>query len=59
MAIATLHKLWKNHPYPAYPCDKSTFKNQCAIRMGVAMEKSGIDTSSFEKNTQIEDVILV
>lgn len=40
--------LWKNHPYPSSPCDTKTFRNQCAIRMGVALEKSGIDTSSFD-----------
>jgi len=48
MAKANFQKLWINHPYPNYPCDKTTFKNQCAIRMGVALEKSGIDTSSFD-----------
>jgi len=40
--------LWLNHPYPKSPCDKETFSNQCAIRMGVALEKSGVDTSSFD-----------
>jgi len=40
--------LWANHPYPKKPCDGATFKNQCAIRMGVALEKSGVDTSSFD-----------
>ena len=44
----TFQTLWENHPARAYPCDQSTFKNQCAIRMGVALEKSGIDTSSFD-----------
>jgi len=42
-------KLWQNHPYPDTPCDEDTFRNQCAIRMGVALEKSGIDTSGFDK----------
>lgn len=37
--------LWANHPgRDAHPC---VFENQCAIRMGVCLEKSGIDTSSF------------
>jgi len=40
--------LWANHPYPKKPCDSATFKNQCAIRMGVALEKSGVDTNSFD-----------
>lgn len=46
--IIQFSKLWKNHPYPNSPCDKSLFQNQCAIRMGVSLEKSGIDTSSFD-----------
>ncbi|MEI8668817.1 MULTISPECIES: T6SS effector amidase Tae4 family protein [Pseudoalteromonas] len=46
--IVKFNKLWSNHPYPDAPCDKSLFGNQCAIRMGVALEKSGIDTSSFD-----------
>ena len=41
-------QLWNNHPYPDSPCDTNTFRNQCAIRMGVALEKSGVDTSSFD-----------
>lgn len=41
-------KLWKNHPGRTHPCDSSVFNNQCAIRMGVALEKSGVDTSSFD-----------
>ncbi|WP_444891288.1 T6SS effector amidase Tae4 family protein [Microbulbifer sp. DLAB2-AA] len=42
-------KIWDNHPYPDYPCSTEHFGNQCAIRMGVALEKSGVDTSSFDK----------
>lgn len=41
--------LWKNHPYPQSPCNTSLFENQCAIRMGVALEKTGVDTSGFDK----------
>ena len=40
--------IWDNHPYPISPCSKKHFSNQCAIRMGVALEKSGIDTKSFD-----------
>ncbi len=40
--------IWDNHPYPDNPCSTTHFANQCAIRMGVALEKSGIDTSSFD-----------
>ena len=48
MATAKFSILWGNHPYPRSPCDTKTFTNQCAIRMGVALEKSGIDTRSFD-----------
>jgi hypothetical protein len=48
MALVQFQNLWTNHPYPEFPCDKDTFKNQCAIRMGVALEKSGVDTKSFD-----------
>lgn len=41
--------IWDNHPYPGSPCSTKHFTNQCAIRMGVALEKSGIDTKSFDK----------
>jgi hypothetical protein len=40
--------IWGNHPYPDSPCSTKHFGNQCAIRMGVALEKSGIDTKSFD-----------
>lgn len=39
--------LWNNHPYPDSPCDTNYFTNQCAIRMGVALERSGVDMRSF------------
>ncbi len=48
MALVQFHMLWANHPYPNNPCDEEEFTNQCAIRMGVALEKSGIDTTSFD-----------
>lgn len=48
MPTVSFTKLWSNHPYPNSPCDTATFSNQCAIRMGVALEKSGVDTSSFD-----------
>ena len=41
-------QLWLNHPGDEFPCDKKTFPNQCAIRMGVALEKSGVNTSTFD-----------
>jgi hypothetical protein len=38
--------LWDNHPGSSIkPC---LFENQCAIRMGVAFEKSKIDLSTFK-----------
>ncbi len=48
MALVKFHMLWANHPYPDKPCDEEEFTNQCAIRMGVALEKSGVDTRSFD-----------
>jgi hypothetical protein len=47
--VATFTELWTNHPGSAVrPCDASLV-NQCAIRMSVALELSGVDTSSFEE----------
>lgn len=49
MAITNFSALWENHPGPhAYPCDEDAFPNQCAIRMGIALEASGYNTSSFD-----------
>lgn len=40
--------LWDNHPGGAsYPCDRTKFGNQCAIRMGVALRKSGVGLSGY------------
>ncbi len=37
--------LWNNHPgIGSSPCN---FENQCAIRMGIALEKSGVDLKSY------------
>ena len=47
MPTVTAKTLWDNHPYPNSPCSTELFANQCAIRMGAALEKSGIDTTSF------------
>lgn len=51
MASVSFTDLWKNHPYPDTPCDTSLFANQCAIRMGVALQKSGVSTKSFSGAT--------
>jgi hypothetical protein len=41
--------LLANHPgQEAVVCDLTAFKNQCAIKMGVALEKSGVDLSFFQ-----------
>ena len=32
--------LWQHHPYPQNPCSPN-FRNQCAIRMGVALKACG------------------
>jgi len=49
MNISLFDQLWANHPQDVFPCDKKTFRNQCAIRMGVALEKSGVNTDGFDK----------
>ena len=47
-------KLWTNHPAlkgTIYPCatnGRANFSNQCAIRMGVCLENSGISLRSFK-----------
>ena len=48
MNLALFNQLWVHHPGEAFPCDKATFPNQCAIKMGVALEKSGVNTSTFD-----------
>lgn len=58
------NSLWENHPTISgddHPCStkgKSNFENQCAIRMGECLERSGISTIHlkvrrcwFHKNT--------
>lgn len=43
--MVSFAKLWANHPgVNSSPCE---FANQCAIRMGVALHKSGVSLSSF------------
>lgn len=49
MTITNFQSLWDNHPgLHKFPCDESAFRNQCAIRMGVALEASGYSTASFD-----------
>lgn len=40
-------KLWKYHVGKGYPCERTKFQNQCAIRMGEALRLSNVDLSSF------------
>lgn len=40
--MATFTTLWKNHVGRGYVCDRVTFGNQCAMRMGQSLETSGI-----------------
>lgn len=54
--MISFKKLWKNHPtvesfIDDAPCKvngKRAFTNQCAIRMGQALHKSGIKLDSFK-----------
>ena len=51
MAKVTFKKLWSGYPDDDHPCrtsgGKSSFSNQCAIRVGVALTASGVKTASF------------
>ena len=40
--MTLFEKLWKNHVGRGYVCDDVVFGNQCAMRMGVSLEDSGI-----------------
>lgn len=40
--MATFSTLWANHVGRGYVCDREIFGNQCAMRMGKALEDSGI-----------------
>ncbi|MCK5889606.1 MAG: hypothetical protein KAG19_06670 [Methylococcales bacterium] len=44
--MANFSTLWTNHAGRAYVCDPSIFGNQCAMRMGQALEDSGIDLTN-------------
>jgi hypothetical protein len=48
MATLTATDVWNNHPYPDSPCDTNLFRNQCAIRMGVALAACGVNLRSFQ-----------
>lgn len=39
--------LLQHYPKGQYPCDEKLFENQCAIRMGVALEKAYVSTADF------------
>ena len=38
--------LWKFYPKEA-PCDKKSFSNQCAIKVGSALSKCGVKTTTL------------
>lgn len=40
--MPTFQTLWDNHPARANVCDATIFRNQCAMRMGDALTKSGV-----------------
>ncbi|WP_420415032.1 type VI secretion system amidase effector protein Tae4 [Roseibium sp.] len=47
MPTVKFQDLWDSHPYPVQPCDGKLFKNQCAIRMSVALRGAGVNLDSF------------
>jgi hypothetical protein len=44
--MVAFETLWQNHVGRSYVCDQNTFGNQCAMRMGQALEKSGISLAA-------------
>lgn len=48
MGKVRFQTLWDNHPGTAFVCDKALFPNQCAMRMGGALEKSHVNMRSFD-----------
>lgn len=46
VTVSLMKLLWNNHPGRHNVCDETVFTNQCAIRMGTALELSGIKLSS-------------
>ena len=44
--VVKFSNLWKNYPDVDAPCNKA-FSNQCAIRVGAALAKSGVVTTQL------------
>lgn len=49
VTVSLMQLFWKNHPGRANVCDGNRFRNQCAIRMGTALELSDITLSKNRK----------
>lgn len=52
VVTVTFESLWKNHATRDDPCSKdgkSNFSDQCAIRVGVALAKSGYDVTQLKR----------
>ena len=47
MANVNFRQLWNSHPGRSSPCDKIQYRNQCAIRMGVALYGAGVTLATF------------
>lgn len=45
VTVSLMKLFWSNHPGRKNVCDETLFTNQCAIRMGTALELSGIKLS--------------
>jgi len=51
----TFSNLWDNYPSDDSPCRKdgtSNFSDQCAIRVGIALAKSGYDVTQLKRGGQ-------
>jgi len=44
--VSLFANLWAKHPGGSFVCDEMVFSNQCAMRMGYALEESGISLVS-------------
>jgi len=44
--VPLFQDLWRNHVGRGYVCDQDEFGNQCAMRLGQAVEASGVSLAS-------------
>jgi Type VI secretion system (T6SS), amidase effector protein 4 len=52
--MATFQELWAAHPGRTDVCDKTTFGNQCAMRMGTALRAIGANLAGLKTCVQYD-----